>query len=253
MTEQLSMVDILEDKKPEAPIEPAEPAPAAEPEAAARAEADEQRKEDYKSRRNKARDKEAIAQGKVRDPDTGQFVSLKADPAAATPAAPAPDPKAAEAAKAEAPKPAAAPQQDLTDKEKAFLRAVQEERGKRQELERRLAALESGKTQPSPPAEAPKTFWDDPEARLAAHRQEIEQVGINTRLHTAEMIARSRHPDFQDKVTVFQDFLAKATPPQQAALVNHWMGSPDPAEYAYNFGKNHIELQQVGSLDALRD
>lgn len=140
----------------------------------------------------------------------------------------------------------------MTDKEKAFLRGMQEERGKRQALEQRLAALEAGKTQPGAPTEAPKGFWDDPDGRLARHEEAIQQVGINTRLNTAEMIARSRLPDFDEKVQVFRDILSKAGP-STGVMVREWISSPDPAMHAYNLGKNQLELQQLGGLDALRE
>lgn len=247
--EQLSLNDILSDEKPKPeaePAAPAEPAAAAEPDAAAKEAAEEQRREDYKSKRNKARDKEAIAQGKVRDPDTGQFVSPKEGaPAAVAPAA-------APAAAAEPAKPVAPPQQEYTDKEKAFLRGMHEERSKRQELERRLAAIEGGKTQPGAATEPPKTFWDDPQAALEKNKKETEQVVLNATLRVSESIARSRHADFDEKVAVFREILSKAGPNAQV-LASDWLASPDPAMYAYNLGKNHLEFQQVGGLDALKD
>ena len=134
------------------------------------------------------------------------------------------------------------PKQDMTDKERAFLAQAIDERGKRQELERRLKALEDGK-----PKEEPKQFWDDPEAGLNALRQEIQGVAINTRLNTAEMIARSKHEDFEEKLQVFSEIIKQAPALWQQALA-----SPDPAEFAFRMGKNHLELQQAGNLDTLK-
>jgi hypothetical protein len=252
--EQLSLSDILSDEKPKEPEAPAPAAPAEAPAApdAAAVDAEEQRREDYKSKRNKARDKEAIAQGKVRDPDTGQFVSPKDAPAAP---AKAPEAKAEEPAKAApaAPAaPAAAPQQEFTDKEKAFLRAAQEERQKRQALEQQLAALRSGQAQPGTPPAPKKTFWDDPDGALAQHSQTVEQTVVNARLNVAETIARSQHPDFDEKVAVFREILTNAGP-NAAVIAQQWLAAPDPAMFAFNMGKNHMELKQVGNLDALRD
>lgn len=240
--EQISLNDILSDepKKPEAPApEPAEPAAAA-PEANDEAKAaDEQRREDYKSRRTKARDKEAIAQGKVRDPDTGQFVSPKETPAAA-----APEPKVEPAAAPAAAEPAkpAAPAQEFTEKERAFMRAAQEERRKRQELESRLAALESGK-----PAEPAKTFWDDPEGALARQKQELAQAVTGMRLQTSEGIARTRYTDFDAKAAVFAE-LAQTTP----GLVQQMVASMDPAEFAYKTAANHIAIKEAGGIEELK-
>lgn len=241
--EQMSLDGILSGEKP-APREPAPEAPAKEP--VTEAPAPKEPVERPQSSRKAWEDKEQEAQGRVRDPATGQFVAkTEAEPAPKK----EPEKPAAEPAK---PAPAAAPQQEYTDKEKAFLRGMHEERGKRQELERRLAAIESSKTQPGAHTEPAKTFWDDPEGAFAKHDQKVEQAVMNTRLHTAEMIARSRHTDFDEKVAVFRDFMAKAQGPQQAALAAQWLSSPDPAEYAYSFGKNQTEFQQVGNLDALR-
>lgn len=237
--EQMSLENVLNEKP--APREPAKEAPA---ESVAEAPAAEPKVERVQSTEQKWADKEQEAQGRVRDPATGQYVA-KAEAKPETKA------EAKEPAKEEA-KPAQPPQQEYTEKEKAFLRGMQEERSKRQALEQRLAAMEAGKTQPAAPAEPAKTFWDDPDGAFTKHKQELEQLTINTRLGTAEMIARSRHQDFDEKVAVFRDFLAQAPGPQQAALASQWLAAHDPAEYAYSFGKNHQELQQVGNLDALR-
>lgn len=243
--EQPSLSDILSDEvekkiEPEAPAAPAEPAPPpdAAAEAAAKEVADEARREEYKSKRNKARDKEAIAQGKVRDPDTGQFVS----PKAAKEDAPAPAKAEAKAAEPAKPAATAAPQQEFTDKEKAFLRAAQEERAKRQVLEQRLAALEASK-----PKEPEKTFWDDPEGALARQRDETRQEITRTRLQMAESFARRQHTDFDEKVAVFAQLVH-----QNPTLAQQWLAAPDPAEYAYALGKNHMELQAVGGMDEMR-
>lgn len=237
--EQLSMDSILNDepqKRPEAEAPAVEPA-APEPDAAAKETAEEQRREEYKSKRNKARDKEAIAQGKVRDPDTGQFVSPPKDAKAAEPA------KAEEPAKAAEPaKPAAPAAPEFTDKEKAFLRAAQEERGKRQELERRIAAMEAGK-----PKEPEKGFWDDPEGALAKHEQKLQMAITGQHLKTSETIARTRYTDFDEKVAKFAE-LAQTVP----GLGQQMIASADPAEFAYKTAKNHMEIQEAGGLDAMR-
>lgn len=244
MAELMSLEGILKDEQPagrEPVAEPVDKEPAA-------AEPAEPKVERVESIEKKWEEREQGARGRVRDPATGQFVQ-KTEQAAADPKA---DPKAP--ALKEEPKPAVAlaPRQEMTDKERAFLRGMEEERGKRQALEQRLAALEAGKTQPGAATGAPKTFWDDPEGALAKHQQEIQQVGMNTRLNTAEMIARSRLPDFDEKVQVFRDILSKAGP-STAIMVQQWVSSPDPAMHAYNLGKNQLELQQVGGLDALRE
>jgi len=148
-----------------------------------------------------------------------------------------------EEAKPEEPKVEAKPEpkQEMSEKERAFLAAAQEERRKRQDLERRLAEIESAK-----PKET-KTFWDDPEGHLKSFEQKLQQASVQTKLQTAEAIARSRYQDFDEKVTVFAEIL-QSTP----GLHAQWLQSPDPAEFAYRLGKHTKELRDVGSIDNLR-
>jgi len=68
-----------------------------------------------------------------------------------------------------------------------------------------------------------------------------------TRLQTAEVIARSKYPDFDEKIAVFGEVLQ-----QNPVLHAQWLQSPDPAEFAYRAGKNHKELQEAGDIDSLR-
>jgi hypothetical protein len=245
MAEQLSLNDILSDKEPVAPEPAKEPIkePAAkEPAAAPKTEEtpkDEPKVERPQSRRKAWADKEQDAQGRIRDPETGQYA---AKPAAEAPPA---EPAKPEPAKAEPAKPIAAPQQEFTEKEKAFQKAMLEERGKRQEIERRLAAIEAAK--PAATTEPAKTFWDDPEGALAKHQAEARKESINTRLQMAEMFARKSHPDFDEKIEVFGKILQ-----QTPGLHAQWISAPDPAEFAYNLGKNHMELEQAGSIEEMR-
>ena len=179
----------------------------------------------------------------MRDPETGQYAAKEVVKPEDEPA----KELAKEPVKAEPANSDAAPKQALTDKEQALLRVAQVERGKRQELERRIAAGEYAKTQPGAPAEALKTFWDDPEAALERQKEEMRQEGMKVRLQTAELIARQRHTDFDEKLAVFSN-IVKQTP----GLVQQWLSAPDPAEFAYNLGKNHLELQQAGGIPELR-
>lgn len=136
-----------------------------------------------------------------------------------------------------------APQPEMTERERAFLRAAQEERAKRQEFERKLAEVSKP---PAQPPEKPKAFWDDPEGALRRHAETVQEQNTHTRLNTAELIARSRYTDFDEKVAEFSQ-LVTATP----GLAQQWLASPDPAEFAYVTAKNHMLLKQAGSLDAL--
>ena len=234
MAEQLLMDDILSEKpaekpvqvettKPDIPVEAKEPAPVERPTSGKKA----------------WQDKEQAARGLVRDPETGQF-------------APKTEPKTEEPLEKEPVKEAVktvAVQREFTEKEKAFLKGMQEERTKRQELERRLAAIEAAK-----PAEPEKPFFDDPEGALtrrdeafAKQLSEMRAEMTTARLSTAELIARKEHKDFDEKIEVFGNLL-KETP----GLYQQWMSSSDPAEFAYNLGKTHLELKEAGGIPELR-
>lgn len=246
-----SMSDILSDAPPPAAApEPAAPVASPKeqlsiPEVPAAA-TPEPKVERTVSRRQQHRDLEQDAQGRIRDPETGQYVSKESKAQEAEPAKA--ETAKAEAAKVEPAKPTvAAPQQEFTDKEKAFQRAMLEERGKRQDLEKRLAAIELAKNAQGAATEPAKTFWDDPEGALAKHQAEIASVAVNARLQTAELIARQKHQDFDEKIEEFGKILG-----QTPGLHAKWLSAPDPAEFAYNVGKNHLDLQAAGSMEEMR-
>lgn len=235
MAEQMALKDILSDAKPAEPQKPAgegaeKPAGETPPE----------RVTSYRKEwRERELDDRAAGEGKTRDPVTGQFVPKEPEKKDDKPKEPE--------KKAELAKP---PRQELTDKERAFLATAQEERRKRQDLERRLAEQEKAK-----PKEPEKGFWDDPEGAVAKFREEISAVRgemssqiMATRLATAEAIARTRHEDFEEKINTFAE-IVKTTP----GLAQQWLAAPDPAEFAYRVGKTHKELAEAGNIDALRE
>ena len=226
--EQMSLEGILGNEEP---AQREAPAVAAETEVKAPVEKQEVSEEKFVSRKVAMRDKEQLAQGRVRDPETGQYTKIEEKPAVVE----TPKETPVEA------KPAA-PQQEFTDKEKAFLRAAQEERGKRQELERQLAALNAAKA-----AEPPKQFWDDPEGAIKAQQEQMRQIAVETRVQTAEMISRQAHPDFDEKLAVFGQIVQSA--PHIAAQA---MQQSNPAEFAYQIAKNHMQIQEAGNIDQLR-
>ena len=82
---------------------------------------------------------------------------------------------------------------------------------------------------------------------MAASEARSKAEATNARMQMAEFIARQKHTDFDEKIAVFAEVL-KQTP----GLAQQWLAFPDPAEFAYSLGKNHMELQQAGSIDGLR-
>jgi hypothetical protein len=237
--EQMSLEGVLSDEKPvarEAPVEQEVTTEVKDPVEKQQAE----RNDRPVSRKVAMRDKEQLAQGRVRDPETGQYVSIQKKEEA-----PKTEEKAQIEAKTEVKEPvkAAAPQQEFSEKEKAFLRAAQEERSKRQELEKRLAAIEATKSQ-----EPQKQFWDDPEGAIKAQQEQLQKIALDTRIQTAEMISRQAHPDFDEKIEVFRQIVQTAP-----HIAHQVMQQPNPAEAAYQIAMNHIRIQEAGSIEQLTE
>lgn len=226
--------DVLNDKQPDPVEKPEAVAPVEKPAVEAA--------EKPVSSRQQWREKEEAAR---RDPDTGKFVAKEK-------AEGAPEESHA-ASKEEKPAP---PKQDLTDKERAFLRAMEEERGKRQKLEREFAELQQRIAAATPPPPKPDLFGDpegyqkaqdEKESRL---RAEMEQNTVKTKLEVSEIVARQRYPDFQEKATIFAQ-MVQAQPALYQQLVQQF----DPAEFAYKTAKaamDQYEWQQSGGAEGMR-
>ena len=233
----MELSEILDDKPAEKP--PVEKVQEAEtkPEAETAEQPDVER---ATSRRAEHRKRELEAQG--RDPETGQFVKKEEEKKVEEKK---PEQKAE--AKPEEKKPEAPKQDELTPKEKAAFAAAADERRKRQALEARIAQMQAQQPQQQPqPGAQPKSFWDDPEAHFRSEEQKRHQEAMANRISVSEMIARSKHEDFDEKIAKFVE-LAKATP----GLGQQMLAAPDPAGFAYQTAKNHLALEQAGSMDKL--
>ena len=234
----MELSDILSDKQPE-PEAPAVTNP--DP-------VEKQIAERYESKRTQHRDKEMEARGLVRDPATGQF--LKKDEQAK--AEPSPDAKAeplAEKTEVKQEVKAEKKEEEFSPKERAFMKAMEEERKKRQELERKLHEIAAQQQKPAaqPDPNAPKTFWDDPEGALQRHQQQTQALLVNTKLNMSEAIARRNHADFQEKAEIFGE-MVKANP----VIYQQMLNQLDPAEFAYQTAKQHKEMSEIGNIDEYR-
>lgn len=141
------------------------------------------------------------------------------------------------------------PKQDFSEKERAFLRAAEAERQKRQQLESELKALKEERAK-----EPKKPFWDDPEGAVAEINKRIEQSEQNLRqeamrshLRTTEALARSRYSDFDEKIALLEEMVQSIPGLQQ-----QWLAAVDPADFAYKTAKNKKDLDDAGGLDAYR-
>ncbi len=179
---------------------------------------------------------------------------------AAAPVAAAPTPEPAPAAAPEAPPEPIDEPTGMTPKEKAFYAKSKDEREKRQKLEQEYAVLKAQleqATRPKQPEAQPepaKDFWEDPEGALKAHQEQIKQqieesrrMATTTRIDVAEMMVKREHPDYNEKLAIFHEIAQ-----QNPNVVQEMLRAENPALYAYELGKNHLELKQAGDLPTLR-
>ena len=208
-----------------------------------------QRTSAVKSRRKQLQAKEMEARGINREggdqprDETGKFASTEE-------ANPEGEAKPAEPENTATQKPEEKKEnQEFTEKERAFLAAMQEERRKRQAMEQELNTIrqQAMQTAQQNGGQPPKTFWDDPEAALKQFQQQVQTVALRTRLDTSEAIARQRYQDFEQNVQFFGELMA-----QTPGLREQMLNSPDPAEFAYKTGKTHREYRELGSIEEYR-
>ncbi len=132
-------------------------------------------------------------------------------------------------------------------------RRRQEAEARAAELEQRLAQLEQRFQPQQQPQTAPDMF-EDPEgytryvAAQAAEtaRSEAYQQFQTQRIEMSAAQFAPTVPDYADKVQAFQQ-MVQVNP----ALLQELYRSPNPAEYAYNTAKTHLEIQQYGGIEGL--
>ncbi|HEU4804996.1 MAG TPA: hypothetical protein VFS91_04190 [Nitrobacter sp.] len=133
------------------------------------------------------------------------------------------------------------------------LKAHEDERRKRQELERRAQYLEAqlAAIQRPQQTEQPAGFWDDPDARLEqfgeALIQRFEQRQAVNRANASEAAAKAKYQDYDE---VIQEFHRAAA--ENPRLVAEMFNAPDPAEFAYKKARSMRQIEEVGDLDALK-
>lgn len=107
--------------------------------------------------------------------------------------------------------------------------ALAAERKKRQELE------EKGKETPKLPDPV-----DDPEGYSAAVNDAVQREMLNARITLSRDLMMDSTPDFTEHEKVFVE-MAQANP----SLVAQMHASPNPAKFAYQTAKDHIEVQKL--------
>lgn len=147
---------------------------------------------------------------------------------------------------------------EQTPQQRAGLRkALEQERKRRQEHERKLAELE-GKlsafstltAKPNAPAqpdaEQEPDFYSGPEKYIETREQRL-MAAFNARL--AELSAdamRAAHPDYDEAEKAFLEAVQ-----HNPALAQQLRASGNPARFAYEHGKAYQQLRGLGSIDEL--
>lgn len=131
-------------------------------------------------------------------------------------------------------------------------------RNENKELKEAIAAMQAQmatfQQAPAQQAAPPPDFWEDPQAVIAMQVQQAIQAAMQAdkqqqtmeRINASETAAKAKYADYGDAFGAFQQ-AASANP----SLVQQMTSASDPAEFAYKTGKRALELEQVGSLDAL--
>lgn len=133
------------------------------------------------------------------------------------------------------------------------LKALEDERRKRQEMEQELAAIRQQMQQfqqQRQPEVEPPSIWEDDRAALAHERQiTLQQADQLSRINASEMAARSQYPDFQEHFDLFNQIAV-----QNPAVVQQAMSDPHPWGRAYQIAKSYRTMQEMGAtnLDELR-
>lgn len=167
----------------------------------------------------------------------------KPEAKAAEPKPAEPKPVVAESQGAKPNEPAAPPAVVPDSTEKHIpLKALEEERKKRQELERRLKEIEAAKTQPE--RQEPE-FWSDPQAFIS---QSLTQV----RVETSQATMRALHKDYDEMEAFFVEQAQSRYPYLAAQVASH----PNPALFVYQTAqrlKELDEVEKIGGISKLRE
>ena len=163
---------------------------------------------------------------------------------------------------AEAPAEASATPAQETEQERVPVAALKDERQKRQQLEERLRQYDeyfASLSRDKAPEEAPDQFVDPEghqayvirQAVQAAIREitpQLQQQRTLSRAEMSEMVARTKYPDYDDKIEVFKE-AAQRNP----LLIQQVQEASDPATYAYNAANNYLEAKQYGTAMPTRE
>lgn len=133
-------------------------------------------------------------------------------------------------------------QTEKEDPKQVPLKALEEERHKRQELERQLEALKN------PPKEEEQVeFFEDPEGRFNQMQQQVNTQMLVQKIQMSEYMAKQQYADYDDKM---QRFLEEAQ--KSPALIDQMKSHTHPAEFAYQTADKFIKMDEIDNLDAYK-
>lgn len=137
-----------------------------------------------------------------------------------------------------------------SDSDKTVPRAaLQDERRKRQELERQYQDLQARiANNQAPTDEQRKDFWDDPEGYIQNIQQQTQSQVFATKLEISESMARDRWEDFDERFETFKELAQK-----RPSLVQEAYADPNPGKFVYETAKEHERLREIGDVTEYKE
>lgn len=144
-------------------------------------------------------------------------------------------------------------QSQLSERERAFLASVQDERSRRQEAEKRfndleqqIQTLQQSQTQNEQDLEPEPDPYLDTEnylkTQLEKFQERFQTQNFETRVDISQEMMRQIHQDYDEVESVFVQ-AANQNPALAAQMMQH----PNPAKFAYETGKSLKFQQEIGS------
>lgn len=139
------------------------------------------------------------------------------------------------------PEPEEKPQDDgFSEREKAFLAKANDEKSKRQELQKELDSL---RAEPKEPEKVPDPV-EDPEAYANYIESKNAASQFATRISVSQELMRQLHDDYDEKEALFTQ-LAKDDPTLVAGLNK----ATNPAKFAYDMAVKHERMSQYDNFE----
>ena len=123
----------------------------------------------------------------------------------------------------------------------AFKAKAIDETSKRQAMAADNEALRQQLQALQQPQQPKADFWDNPDNALDGMTKNFDEKIRQVEVNTTARIMRSMHDDYTEMETLFID-LGQKSP----VLFNQMNQSDNPAKFAYDYAKNHTEMESIG-------